>query len=181
MNSQNVSIRPVREGDARAIAELYAPYVLTTPFTFETEPPSEVEMRARIVDLAARFPWLVAELNGEVVGYAYASPHRSRCAYEWSVESSVYVEESSRRQRIGTALYRALLPLVEEQGVVNVLAGITAPNDASTRLHQSLGFRHIGSFANIGYKLGSWWSVDWWQLQLRHPDRPSTLRRPARA
>ncbi|MBK8170707.1 MAG: N-acetyltransferase [Sandaracinaceae bacterium] len=171
-------IRSIRVEDAAQCIQIYKPYVQSTPFTFETEVPSVPSLAKRIEEITEKFPWLVYEVDGVVVGYAYASAHRTRCAYEWSVESTVYVDGAHHGKAIGKQLYEALFALLKEQGVVNVLAGITQPNEKSVRLHESLGFTQIGLFKDIGFKLGSWWDVGWWQLQLQRPTTPQALQPP---
>lgn len=171
-------IRSAAPQDAPYILGVYAPYVLGTSVSFETEVPSLEEFRRRVQETQAKFPWLVCEDDGRVVGYAYASPHRSRCAYEWSVESTVYIEAGYQRKGIGTRLYRELFRLLKAQGVVNVFAGITQPNEGSVSLHESLGFVPIGRFKDVGFKQGKWWDVGWWQLQLQKPVQPTSLSTP---
>lgn len=137
------------------------------------------EIEGRMREVMARFPWLVCEGDdGQVVGYSYASPHRSRCAYEWSVESAIYVDTAFARRGVGKRLYQELFVRLRAQGVVNVLAGITLPNTASVGLHEALGFTPIGRYRDIGFKLDQWWDVGWWQLQLQRPERPEPLSRP---
>ena len=115
----------------------------------------------------AGWAWLVAEDAGQVAGYAYATPHRSRGAYRWSVETSVYVAAAARGQGVGTQLYTALLPVLAEKGYCNAYAGITLPNDASVALHRRVGFQAIGVFRSVGRKFGAWHDVSWWHLPLR--------------
>lgn len=131
------------------------------------------EFEQRIVQTIKMYPWIVIEKDDAIVGYAYAGPHRSRCAYEWSVDASVYVASNFHKQGIGTILYKKLFEILKMQGIVNVFAGITLPNTASIRLHESLGFLHVGIYKNVGFKLGQWWDVGWWQLALQLPAHPS--------
>jgi L-amino acid N-acyltransferase YncA len=119
--------------------------------------------------------WLVCEQDGRMAGYAYAGPYRSRCAYSWSVESTVYVHREFQGKGIGKKLYRQLFEILKGQGVVNVIAGITLPNEASVGLHESLKFEKVAEFKDVGFKLGHWWAVGFWQLQLQKPDRPKDL------
>lgn len=174
-----MKIRFATPNDAVRLLEIYAPYVLETPISFETEVPELSEFKQRIQDTSAKFPWLVCETEGPIAGYAYASAHRSRCAYEWSVESTVYVDGRHHGKGIGRELYQELFRCLKAQGVVNVFAGITQPNEGSVRLHESLGFVPIGRFKDIGFKQGKWWDVGWWQLQLQKPSHPSPLKSPA--
>ena len=174
-----MGIRLVSPDDAAQILDVYSSYILNSPISFETEVPDLDEFQDRIRETTANFPWLVYEKDGRVIGYAYAGAHRSRCAYEWSVESSVYVDAKHHGQGIGTKLYRELFRLLQNQGAVNVFAGITQPNAGSVRLHESFGFTPIGTFKDIGFKQGKWWDVGWWQLQLQKPAHPKSLLPPA--
>ncbi|BAY34514.1 phosphinothricin N-acetyltransferase [Nostoc carneum NIES-2107] len=146
---------------------IYAPIVRETTISFELEPPSEVEFQQRIESYQQQMPWLVCEINGEIVGYAYASPYRTRAAYQWSVESSVYVGEKYRRQGIAKALYTALLKLLQLQGFYNVVAAIALPNPASVALHEAVGFVSVGVFQRVGFKFSKWLDIGFWQLSLQ--------------
>jgi phosphinothricin acetyltransferase len=161
------------------VRDIYAPFCASTPVSFETEPPSVEEMRRRIGKALERLPWLVCALGGEVLGYAYASPHRERAAYRWSVDVAVYVREGQRRSGVGRALYGSLLPALEVQGYYNAYAGITLPNAASAGLHEAVGFRPLAVYRGVGYKLGAWHDVGWWHLLLapleRQPEEPRPL------
>ncbi len=161
------TIRLVTEDDAGQILEIYAPFCRETPVSFETQPPTFDEMRQRIGKILKTHPWLVCDQDGLILGYAYASPHRERAAYVWSVDVSVYVREGRRRGGIGRALYTSLFALLKLQGYYNALAGTTLPNPGSIGLHQSMGFEPLGVYRNIGYKCGAWQDVAWWQLPLR--------------
>jgi L-amino acid N-acyltransferase YncA len=172
-------IKLATEHHAEQILGIYAPIVESTPISFEVEPPTTDEMRQRIADTLARLPWLVCEREGETLGYAYASEHSVRAAYQWSVDVSVYVHEQARHVGVGRAFYRVLFTVLTLQGFYNAYAGITLPNPASVGLHESMGFRPVGVFRGVGYKLGSWHDVGWWQLLLRprdaRPDPPLNL------
>jgi L-amino acid N-acyltransferase YncA len=159
-------IRLAAERDAEPIQAIYAPIVSQTFTSFETEVPTIAEMRRRVVDTLATLPWLVCEDRGRILGYAYASRHRVRAAYQWSVDVSVYVHEQARRMGIGRALYSSLLRILTLQGFYNAYAGIALPNPASVGLHESLGFRPEGVYHAVGYKLGAWRDVGWWSLSL---------------
>jgi phosphinothricin acetyltransferase len=166
------NIRPATKEDALVISEIYRPYVLDTAISFELEPPSLAEMRKRIIETSEVFPWLVLEEQGTIQGYAYASPFKSRCAYSWSVESTVYVRSGCHRRGVGKKLYQNLLNQLKIRGAVNVIGGISLPNSASVGLHESLGFKQVAQFKDIGFKLGKWWDVGYWQLQLQKPNEP---------
>ena len=170
------SIRLATADDAEPVQGIYAPIVRDTVISFEVDPPSVAEMRQRILNTLAHWPWLVCEHDGEVVGYAYAGKHRVRAAYQWSVDVSVYIHERARRYGVGRALYSALLRILVLQGFYNAQAGITLPNAASVGLHEVMGFQPIGVYRKIGYKLGAWHDVKWWQLVLRpHAPSPAPL------
>jgi L-amino acid N-acyltransferase YncA len=161
-----ILIRNARPEDGAMIADIYAPYVTDTPITFEETSPSGEEMAARVRETIARFPYLVAEEAGRVVGYVYAGPHHLRVSYRWSVNVAVYLAATHHRRGIGTLLYRALFALLKKQGYVMAYAGITLPNPSSVGLHESLGFTPVGIYHNAGYKLGAWHDVGWWELPL---------------
>lgn len=170
-------IRLATPEDAAAVREIYAPYVERTPISFELEPPTVDEMRARIESTLVTMPWLVAVEGGSTAGYAYASAHRVRTCYQWSVDVAVYVREGLLGAGIGKALYGALLPMLAEQGFINAYAGITLPNDASVGLHRRMGFEAVGVYRRVGYKLGKWHDVSWWHLALRDaPESPEPPR-----
>src|SRR6266550_5263692 len=171
--SAQISLATVE--DASAIARLYAPFVENTAVSFETIPPSVDEMAKRIESLAsAQLPWLVMKDDRRLLGYAYAAKHRDREAYQWSVESSAYVDVSARRSSVGRNLYTALFDILERQGYQNVYAGTTLPNDASIAFHKSFGFREIGVYREVGYKLGKWHDVAWWYLRIAaHESNPN--------
>lgn len=166
-------IRNVALTDAPEISRIYAPYVTDHATSFELVPPDAAEMERRIGDTTARYPWVVFEHDGEVLGYAYAAAHNPRLAYQWSVNVSVYLDAGAHRRGIGRALYTALFDLLRRQGFVNAYAGITLPNPASVGLHEALGFRHLGVYRGVGHKHGRWYDVGWWHLELRPlPERP---------
>ncbi len=163
-------IRIATEDDARDIAEIYAPFCRATPVSFETEPPTIDEMRRRIAKTLKSYPWLVCDDDGLVLGYAYASQHRERAAYRWSVDVSVYVRQGHRRNGLGRAFYTSLLELLRLQGFHNALAGATLPNPGSVALHEGMGFEPVGTYRDIGFKCDAWHDVRWWQLRLRGPE-----------
>lgn len=174
MSTTKRNIRMATQADAAAIAAIYAPYCQHTAITFEVEPVSPADMAARINDLGTRYPWLVMEQHGQLLGYAYAGPHHPRAAYRWAANVSVYVTDGHHRTGVGRALYRSLFGLMWLQGYAQAVAGITLPNPASVALHEGLGFRQIGIYREIGHKLGAWRDVGWWQLPLGPlPDQPA--------
>ena len=173
-----VRIRLASELDAEALAGIYAPFVEQAATSFETIPPGPDEMLRRVVETTTLYPWLVCE-SGEVVGYAYATQHKARAAYRWSVDTSVYVATSHHRRGIGRGVYASLFEVLRAQGFFNAYAGVTLPNAASVGLHEAVGFRKLGVYERVGYKLGRWHDVGWWQLGLQphhgNPDEPHPL------
>lgn len=163
-----VDIRPAGIADGVACAAVYAPYVQRSVASFEEVPPDGDEM-ARRMFAAPRLPWLVATRDDAVVGYAYASHHRARAAYRWSVDVSVYVGETERGRGIGRTLYGALLTELRSLGYVRAFAGITLPNDASVGLHEAMSFELVGVYTGVGFKHGRWHDVGWWQRPLCDP------------
>ncbi|HUI25324.1 MAG TPA: arsinothricin resistance N-acetyltransferase ArsN1 family B [Candidatus Kryptonia bacterium] len=163
----SATIRLAAARDAAQIQAIYAPIVRDTAISFEVDPPSADEMRQRIEKTLEHWPWLVCDRAGDVLGYVYASQHRARAAYQWSVDVTVYIHEQARRIGVGRALYTSLFKLLALQGYFNAYAGVTLPNAGSVGLHTALGFTAVGSYRNVGYKLGSWHDVGWWQLALR--------------
>lgn len=161
-----LKIRTAAVADAVAIQGIYAPIVSTTAISFEETPPSAEEIAQRIATTLQTYPYLVAEEGGEIKGYAYASQHRARAAYRWAVDVTVYIAESARRQGVGRELYETLLPILEKQRFRAAYAGIAQPNEGSVGLHESLGFTHIGTYPEVGFKLGKWHDVGYWRLGL---------------
>jgi L-amino acid N-acyltransferase YncA len=153
--------------DAAPCVSIYAPFVESGATSFEEEPPDAARFAERIGELQATYPWLVAELAGAVVGFAYACPHRARPAYRWAVEASVYVAADARGNGHGGALYAELTRRLRRQRFHVACAGITLPNPASVALHESVGFVPVGVYRRIGWKDGSWRDVGWWQLELQ--------------
>ena len=161
-----MKIRPAGLDDAGAIAAIYAPYVIGSAISFENEPPAAAEMCRRIAEGGGLYPWLAAEDASGLVGYAYACAFRTRPAYRFAVETSVYVREGEGGRGIGAALYRPLLATLEAQGFTQAIAAITLPNDASVRLHERFGFARAGTYSQVGWKLGGWRDVGLWQRPL---------------
>ncbi len=152
--------------DAAACAEIYAPHVEESPVSFEERAPEAAELAARIERYGTSHAWLVAEREGRVAGYAYATAFNERPAYRWSASVSVYVADDARGGGVGRALYGALFDRLRERGFRMACAGITLPNEASCRLHESLGFGLVGVNREIGWKQGAWRDVGWYQLEL---------------
>ncbi|MGO9961468.1 MAG: N-acetyltransferase family protein [Solirubrobacteraceae bacterium] len=154
------------EGDAAACAAIYAPCVSAGVASLEERAPEAHEFERRIRVISRDFAWLVAQIAGEVAGYAYASRHHDRASYRWSADVTVYIAAAHHRRGVGRALYEALLELLRRQGLHVACAGITLPNAASVGLHESLGFQQVGVYRNIAYKHGAWRDVGWWQKEL---------------
>jgi L-amino acid N-acyltransferase YncA len=159
-------VRDAGERDAEACAAIYAPYVTDTAITFETEPPSCAVMAARIAEARRTHAWVVLEERGRVVGSASSGPFKSRAAYRWSCEVSVYLEVGRRRGGGGRLLYEALFARLVERGFRTAVAGMTLPNEASVGLHRALGFEPVGTYRRIGWKHGAWHDVAWAQRTL---------------
>ena len=152
--------------DAEAILAIYAEYIIHTGVTFEIEVPTIEQFRERMRRITEQFPWLVCEIDGVIAGYAYGSKHGERAAYRWSADLSVYINEKFHRRGIATALYKAVMELLRLQGYFTVYAGVSTPNEKSEAFHSAFGFRNLGEFKNVGYKLGQWRSVAWYELPL---------------
>lgn len=167
-------IRLAAAGDAAAIAAIYRPYVADSWVSFEEQAPGAAEMARRLG--GPLHPWLVAEEDGIVAGYASTSPMRARPAYRWSVETGVYVAEGMHGRGLGRALLEAHVALLERHGFVTAIAGIALPNDASVALHAKLGFTLSGTERGVGFKHGKWVDVARWQRDLaprvRDPKEP---------
>lgn len=173
---EDLRIRPATSEDASALLAIYAPYVRDTAITFEYEVPSREEFSARIERTLERYPYLVAERGNTPVGYAYASPFKSRAAYDWSVETSIYVEKGARRGGVGAMLHAALESSLRAMGIVNMCACITVPaagepdderaNRNSMRFHERMGYRLVGEFQKSGYKFERWYDMVWMEKHL---------------
>jgi L-amino acid N-acyltransferase YncA len=162
-------VRPATAADAEAIARIYNHYIAHTVITFEEEAVSVPDMAARIAEAQSlSLPWLVAVVEGAIVGYAYARRWRPRSAYRYSAETTIYLERGYERRRIGTMLYSALLPLLRERGMHVAIGGVALPNDASIALHEKLGFERVATFRQVGFKHDRWVDVTYLQLVLSH-------------
>ena len=152
--------------DAEAILGIYKTYIENTRVTFETEVPSVEAFKERMERIMAHFPWIVCEIDGRIAGYAYGSKHGERAAYRWSADLSVYIDAKFHRRGIASALYRAVMELLRLQGYFTVYAGVSTPNEKSEAFHTAIGFRNLGEFKNVGFKLGLWRGVAWYELPL---------------
>ena len=162
-----MSIREATVKDSPNILEIYTPYIINTAASFETEVPSVSAFALRVESISQTYPYLVCELDREMVGYAYASMHRARSAYRFDVDVSVYVKAGAQGNGVGTALYAQLFSLLSLQNYYTAYAGITLPNERSCHLHKKFGFSEIGIHHNTGYKLGKWHDVLWLEKALR--------------
>lgn len=158
-----MTIRACTPADAADICAIYNHYVRNTVITFEEEPVSVSDMRLRIENCTRTYPWLVREIEGRVVGYAYATRWKERAAYRHSVEVSVYVAANSFREGHGRALYAELIARLAQRGCHALIGGIALPNDASVALHETFGFTKVAHFTEVGHKFGRWIDVGYWQ------------------
>ena len=161
-------IRDAQEADAKELLAIYTPYVEHTAVTFEYDVPSEEEFRQRIKTVQQKYPWLVAEVGGRVVGYAYASTFKARDAYQWAVETSIYVDQNMKRSGIGRQLHEALEQRLKAQGILNMNACISFidPEDEyltldSVRFHEHLGYQTVAHFHQCGKKFNRWYDMIW--------------------
>lgn len=176
-------IRPASPEDAEALLEIYAPYVRDTAISFEYDVPSPVEFRERIRKTLERYPYLAAEAGGELLGYAYTGPFKSRAAYDWAVETTIYLRPDRRRLGLGRRLYGALEALSRAQNIWNLNACVGCPEAEdphltwnSVNFHAHMGFRLVGEFYKCGYKFGTWYNMAWMEKLLgEHPARPDPV------
>ncbi|MDF2537584.1 MAG: sortase-like acyltransferase [Herbinix sp.] len=155
----DILIRSAVIEDAQAIMEIYQPYILETAITFEYDLISVETFVERIITVQKQFPWLVCELEGKVVGYAYCSKFKERAAFAWDCECSVYLHKEAQNRGIATALYTKLFKYIRKQGYYNIYALITYPNLGSEALHKKFGFTNVGIYEKTGYKMGQWWDL----------------------
>ncbi len=172
------TLRLATPADAVGCLAIYRPFVESSHTTFETEVPSVTEFARRIESTLQARPWIVAEENRNVIGYAYASPIKDRIAYQWSVEVAIYVAPATRGRGVGRSLYEALFRCLAGQGFVNAVGIIALPNPVSIALHESLGFEKIAHLKSIGFKLGAWHDTTWWQKRLAPPPAQPVAPRP---
>lgn len=168
----DATIRLAEKRDLSGILEIYAPFITDTAVTFEETVPSEESFWDRIQGIMAELPFLVCEIEGKIAGYAYASGYRSRASYRWSKEVSVYVHPDFQRKRVAHALYTSLNEMVKYQGIADLLAIITMPNEPSVAFHEYFGYRKCAEFTKVGYKLGQWQNVGWFELFLQDETQP---------
>lgn len=168
----NATIRLAEKRDVPGILEIYAPFILDTAVTFEETIPDEESFWERILGIMAELPFLVCEIEGKIAGYAYASGYRSRASYRWTKEVSVYIHPEFQRKRVAHALYTSLNEMVRYQGIADLLAIITMPNEPSVSFHEYFGYRKCAEFSKVGYKMGQWQNVGWFELFLQDETQP---------
>ena len=159
-------IRNATIDDVAAICNIYNHYVLNTTVTFEEEAVSPIQMVKRIGDVQSKYPWLVYESEGSIIGYAYANAWKPRAAYRHTVEVSVYLDPAHTGKGLGKEIYAALIKRLEPLNIHTAIGGVALPNEASVRLHEALGFREMGYFKEVGFKFGKWVDVAYWDLLL---------------
>ena len=167
-------IRSATPDDANAICHIYNHYVQNTITTFEEQPVLVKEMQRRILDVTNSLPWLVSEDNGKVIGYAYASKWKSRCAYRFSAESTVYLAPDATGRGTGSRLYEELIAELNLSSLHSIIGGIALPNPASIALHEKCGFRKVAHFKEVGWKFNQWVDVGYWELILENAERNAT-------
>lgn len=156
---KEVNVRFVNINDTEKLLEIYAPYVLETKISCETVVPSVEEFKNRIEKISVKFPYIVIEIDGEIVGYSYSSLHKERAGYRWDGDATIYVSKKYHRNKIGTALYNCMLELTKLLGFYNMYAVVTASNEASVKFHKAFGFTEMGTYKNTAYKLGEWFDI----------------------
>lgn len=165
-----INIRDVNLEDAKRIVEIYRPYVETTAITFDYDVPLENEFEEKISHTLQKYPFLVAEIDDKVVGYAYAGEFYPKRAYEWTVEITIYLDKEERGRGIGDALYVELEKRLKEKGIFHVTSCIAYPDEGSVSFHEKHGFRRVAHFEKVGYKFDRWWDIVWYQKDIRNKE-----------
>ena len=160
-------IRIVKIQDAKQICDIYNYYIENTIITFEEEPVSQNEMEKRIKEITISLPWFVYEERGQIIGYVYASKWKGRCAYRFSVESTLYVKNDVIGNGIGTKLYKKLIEELFNKNVHVIIGGIALPNDRSQKIHEKFGFKKVAHLSEVGFKFNKWIDVEYWELILK--------------
>lgn len=177
-----ICVRPATAEDAEQLLEIYTPFVISedsslSNVSFELEAPDVEEFRQRIHDISAQFPYLVGEVQGQILGYVYCHPYRERLAYQWAVEVTIYLAPAGQGKGLGRLLYETMEKLLCLQGVTMAYSCITVGNDHSIKMHEALGYRLIGTFTNSGYKNGQWLDTVWLEKQLQPcPKQPDNIK-----
>ncbi len=171
--NKKISLRLATVADANQLLAIYTPYVTDTTITFEYEVPTVEEFAKRISNTLQKFPYYVAVVDGEIAGYSYASSFRTRAAYDWAVETTIYIRQDFRGYGIGSMLYSALEETLKTQGILTMLACVAYPNPPSVAFHEKVGFRRVGLFSKSGYKLGQWIDIVWMEKHIgAHDEKP---------
>lgn len=173
MDLTQIDFRLAKEDDAKEILSIYAPYVDTDNITFEYEVPSIVEFRQRIAKVITKYPYIVALYQGKIVGYTYASTFRDRIAYNWGLETSIYLAADMQGQNLGKRLYTKLEQILKLQNITNLVASITYPNPQSINFHEKMGYRKIAHFTKCGYKQGKWYDMIFMEKFLNKHENPA--------
>ena len=180
---EEICIRTAKLEDAKRLVEIYTPYVEETAITFEYDVPSVKEFERRIEEVLCRYPYIVAERKGKIVGYAYVHAFYVRSAYDWSVETSVYVDRKERKSGVGRVLYQAIEEICKEMGILNLNACIAMPrgkdlylDESSAKFHQKLGFSLVGRFHNSGYKFEHWYDMIWMEKMIGEHQKAKPIR-----
>lgn len=173
-----LTIRPARADDATEIAAIYAPFVTDSVISLEFEAPTATMMAHRIAETMRAYPWLVAEDEGRIAGYVYASQHRTRAGYQWSADVTAYMADGYRGRGLGRALYGRLFEILRLQGYRSLYAGITMPNEASVALHAAMGMEPVGIYRNVAFKLGMWRDTVWMGLSFDDDGPPGGAAKP---
>ena len=177
-----ICVRPATAEDAEQLLEIYTPFVISedsslSNVSFELEAPDVEEFRQRIHDISAQFPYLVGEVQGQILGYVYCHPYRERLAYQWAVEVTIYLAPAGQGKGLGRVLYEAMENILRLQGITMLYSCITVGNDHSIKMHEALGYRLIGTFTNSGYKNGQWLDTVWLEKQLQEcPSKPAPIK-----
>lgn len=166
----DITIRIARESDTDELLAIYAPYVKETAITFEYTVPTLEEFRERMTKTLMKYPYLVAVQETEILGYAYASEFKNRAAYDWAVETTIYVKQDSRKSGVGKKLYQALEEVLKQQHICNLYACIAYPNPGSIGFHERLGYQTIGHFSKCGYKFETWYDMIWMEKMIAEHD-----------
>ncbi|MEO1816389.1 MAG: N-acetyltransferase family protein [Acetobacterium sp.] len=167
----DITIRIARESDTEELLAIYAPYVTETAITFEYTVPTHAEFRDRMTKTLMKYPYLVAVQEAEILGYTYASEFKNRAAYDWAVETTIYVKQDSRKSGVGKKLYRALEEVLKQQHICNLYACIAYPNPGSIGFHEYLGYQTIGHFSKCGYKFETWYDMIWMEKMIAEHDQ----------
>lgn len=176
MMNTNIEVRLANPDDAKELLKIYEPYVKNTTVTFECDVPTIEEFQERIQNTLQQYPYLVALIDGKIIGYAYASQFKNRKAYQYSVETSIYIENNEKRKGIGNILYRVLEKILSIQNITNLNACIAYPNRGSIHFHEKEGFQMVAHFHECGYKFEEWHDMIWMEKRIgSHNEKPNEI------